>query len=183
MIRVVRAYNVVARQKNWTPRSLNSIRHKLTRLGISSNVLCGYYTLSKVASLLNVSRYTVQGWTQLKKNPLATYRKQGFKTFKYVTPLMFKKFAQMQKVKLGGLDRVGLLILTEDPDLVDEILHAYPRRIDCRFPRKRVRCIETGKIYSSMTAAARDVHVVRQGISRAIEQGHRAAGYHFEVIQ
>ena len=43
-----------------------------------------------------------------------------------------------------------------------------------------VRCVETGMVYRSITAAARAVHVHRSCIYYALYKRGRAAGYHWE---
>lgn len=52
-----------------------------------------------------------------------------------------------------------------------------------RYPRKRVRCIETGRTYPSMCAAARDTGISQADISRIVNHkaGRASAkGYHWE---
>lgn len=181
--RLVRAHNMWARMNGYKDRTLVSIDKKIRSLGYSTRSEISYYSFNKVAQVLKVPRNTVAGWKKLTVDPLETYQHDGKKfAFNYVTKKELLKFAKRRPECLGGVDQVGLGLLLEDADLAREILRKYPKRPKRQFKEKRVRCIETGKIYSSLGEAARDMHVVRQGISRAIKVGHRANGYHFEEI-
>lgn len=181
--RLVRAFNIWARTHGYKDRTAQSIDKKIRSLGYSTKAEIVYYSFSKVAQILKVPRNTVAGWKKLTVDPLETYQHDGKKfAFNYVTKKELLKFAQKRPECLGGVDQVGLGLLLEDADLAREILRKHPRRPERQYKQKRVRCVETGKIYASLGEAARDVYVTRQGVSRAIKDGHRANGYHFERI-
>jgi hypothetical protein len=181
--RLVRSFNLWARVTGLPDRTKNAIDKKLRTLGYSNRPTVEFYTFMKLSQMLGLSRDTIAGWKRLKDYPLETYRRDNKKqTFNYVTTKMFKDFARRHPERLGGANEVGLQMLLEDSRWAKEILREYPRRPDRQWKERRVRCIETGKIYPSMGAAGRDVFVVRQCIARAIDKGHRAAGYRFEEI-
>lgn len=48
---------------------------------------------------------------------------------------------------------------------------------------KRVRCIETGKIYENQSAAARDLKIDPAQVSDSIKTGRRRSGYTFEKVE
>lgn len=181
--RLVRAFNMWARMRKIPERTAGSIDKRIRKLGYSTRPEIEYYSFSKVAQILKVPRNTVAGWKKLTVDPLETYQHDGKKfAFNYVTKKELLRFAKKRPECFGGVDQVGLGLLLEDADLAREILRQYPKRPKRKFAEKRVRCIETGRIYGSLGEAARDVFVSRQGISRAIRVGHRANGYHFEKI-
>lgn len=181
--RLVRAYNMWARMRGYESRTLRGIDKKIRRLGYSTKAEITYYSFSKIAKILKIPRNTVAGWKKLTVNPLETYQHDGKRfAFNYVTTKELLKFAKRRPECLGGVDQIGLGLLLEDADLAREILRQYPKRFKPQFAQKRVRCIETGKIYGSIGEAARDMHVVRQGVSKAITDGYRANGFHFELV-
>lgn len=181
--RLVRAFNIWARTHGYKDRTLQSIDKKIRKFGYSTKPEISYYSFNKVAQILKIPRNTVAGWKKLTVDPLETYQHDGKKfAFNYVTKKELLKFAKRRPECLGGVDQVGLGLLLEDADLAREILRQYPRRPERQYKEKRVRCIETGKIYGSIGEAARDVYVARQGVSRAIHAGHKANGYRFEQI-
>jgi hypothetical protein len=181
--RLVKALNMRNRMRGRPDRTTNSIDKKIRSLGYSTRAEIVYYSFSKVARILKVPRNTVAGWKKLTVDPLETYQHNGKKfAFNYVTKKELLKFAQKRPECFGGVDQIGLGLLLEDADLAREILRQHPKRPKPAYASKRVRCVETGKIYASLGEAARDVYVARQGISKAIRNGHRANGYHFEQI-
>ena len=181
--RLVKAFNMWNRMRGRPDRTTISIDKKIRKLGYSTRAEIMYYSFSKVAQILKLPRNTVAGWKKLTVDPLETYQHDGKKfAFNYVTQKELLRFAKKRPECFGGVDQVGLGLLLEDADLAREILRQYPRRPKRKFAEKRVRCVETGKIYASLGEAARDVYVARQGISRAIRKGHKANGYHFERI-
>lgn len=172
-----------ARMHGYKDRTLQSIDKKIRSLGYTTKPEIMFYSFNRVAQILKVPRNTVAGWKKLTVNPLRTYQHDGKKfAFNYVTKKELLRFAKQRPECLGGVDQVGLGLLLEDADLAREILRQYPKRPERQFKQKRVRCVETGRIYGSIGEAARDVHVVRQGVSKAIKDGHRANGFHFELI-
>lgn len=47
---------------------------------------------------------------------------------------------------------------------------------------KKVRCVETGIVYPSITKAAQSVGVTRCVVAEAIKKFYRAGGYHWELV-
>ena len=181
--RLVRAFNLWAASNNRPQRTKHAIEHKIKRLGFSTKPQIEYYSFPHLSQLLGISAYTVAGWKELAENPLQTYQHDGKKkAFNYVSLEDFKRFAQNHPECLGGANEIGLQLLLEDSKKAKEILRKYPKRNSALNSPKRVRCIETRKIYPSLSAAAKDVYVVRQGISKAIQKGHAANGFHFELL-
>lgn len=50
------------------------------------------------------------------------------------------------------------------------------------YRRRPVECVESGEVFSSMTAAARDVFVTRETMRGAVRFGHRAGGVHWRYL-
>jgi hypothetical protein len=82
---------------------------------------------------------------------------------------------------LGGFSADALFSLLEDRDLAEAVATAHPRPMG----DWRVRCIETGQIFSSCGAAARELHVTQACISLAIRQARPVAalGMTFEALR
>jgi hypothetical protein len=65
---------------------------------------------------------------------------------------------------LGGFSADALFLLLEDRRLAESVAAQYPQAIG----DWRIRCVETGQIWPSCIAAARELNVSRQAISKAI---------------
>ena len=50
-------------------------------------------------------------------------------------------------------------------------------------PHCKVRCIETGEIFNSVSEAANSVKRCTSAISQAISKGSKSAGYHWEKVE
>lgn len=179
----LRAFNAWAAMNGYKTRTKNSLDKKIRALGYSTRPIIEYYTPMRLSQMLNIPRDTIHGWKKLKEHPLETYQHDHkYKAFNYITGKQFKDFARHHPECLGGADEIGLQILLEDSLWAKEILRAYPKRPAKMFPSMRVRCIDTGKIYPSLGAAARDIHVVRQSVARAVHNGSKVCGLRFEAV-
>lgn len=49
--------------------------------------------------------------------------------------------------------------------------------------KKQIKCLETGIVYESITAAANSCHIARSAIRRSIRLGYRAGGYYWQRIK
>lgn len=182
IVSVYKTYNRWASENGFERRTLNSIQHKVYRECGSTKPILGYFTFREIADLLRISTWTVAFWKQLKTKPLEVYQRRKNKGTNYISRKSFRQFALNHPEKLGGTNRRGLLVLLEDEKLVDDILKAHPKRNVSLLPPKRVRCIETNKIYASIHEASRANFVARPTMTRAIERGWRANGHHFEFL-
>jgi hypothetical protein len=183
LCRLVRIYNLWARTHGQRERTKIGIHKKIRRMGYSTRVNAEYYTLTYLSQMLGIPKDTISGWKSLKTNPLQTYQHDRKRlAANYVSSEHFKEFAKHHPKCLGGAKEVGLQLLLEDSVWAREILREYPKRNPVGWAPLRVRCIETGKIYKSLAAAGRDVYVARQGIKRSITDGHKAGGFHFELV-
>jgi len=82
-----------------------------------------------------------------------------------------------------SVDSIQLIyIALESESLVEFITTNYPNRSRGITPPKRVRCVETGRVYNSYAEAAKDNYVTRSGIYKAVRKGQKANGYHFELV-
>lgn len=98
---------------------------------------------------------------------------------RYVARIELRRLARRHPEWFAGAPLANLVQLLEDEKLAEWVKEHQPRR---HLNRSPVRCIETGMVYPSVTAAAGAVFVERAWIHRAIRHGHTAAGFHWEYI-
>lgn len=63
---------------------------------------------------------------------------------------------------------------------------AYNRVIQKTYrknPHKQIKCIETGEIFDTMTAASKSVNRSIEAIRKSIATGNKCAGYHWEKVE
>lgn len=177
---LVRTFNNQNIDQGYEERSTHSIKNKLNHLGYLFEPSYKYLSTHDLAKALGVHKNIIKYW--IARGLRGTKNRAVKGSPQYFTPENVRKFARSHMAYFGGFKRINLFFVLEDEELVDEILTQYPKRYVPTCQPKRVRCVETGQIYPSQTAAARAIFVTTTAVSRAIRKGHRAGGYHFVRI-
>ena len=99
---------------------------------------------------------------------------------RYITRIELRNLARSEPQRFNGATRDQLFTLLEDADLADQVAgQINPQR---RTNPRPVRCIETGKIYPSVTQAAREAFVHRKHLHRSLSDGRPVCGFHWEYV-
>lgn len=177
----VNTYLIMASTRGLPKRSDTAIKLKVYELDYKLEPEIEYLSMQKIANMLGVSRDAVDNWRNL---GLETHRKSNKPGSRhYVCRRAFRRFARKRPEVLGGTDRFGLFCLLEDEKWVEKLLADYPERwYGCGKPGKRVKCVETGRVFDTMGEAGRSVFVTRSGIFKAVKFGIKAAGYHWVAV-
>lgn len=177
---LIRCFNKENVANGFKERTQLSIQNKLDKLGFSYEPTYKYRSAYELAKTLGVTRNTIKYWTSRGLSGHQNRQVRGSPI--YYTPENLRKFVRSHMEYFGGLKRINLFFALEDEDLVDEILKKYPHPYVAQSHPKRVRCVETGKIYSSQTQAAIDNNTSATLVSRSVKYGHHANNRHFERI-
>lgn len=177
---LIRTFNKQNTAKGFKERTSLSIQNKLVKLGYSYEPSYKYLAAYELAKTLGVTRNTIKYWTTRGLTGHQNRTIAGSPI--YYTPKDLRRFVRSHMEYFGGLKRINLFFALEDEDLVDEILKKYPQPYVAQSHPKRVRCIETGKIYSSQMQAAIDNNTSATLVSRSVKYGHHANNRHFERI-
>lgn len=171
---IVNAYNRWATQHNRPHRTFHAIRFQAIRLGLSFRPTGTWLTDVEIARTLDISRRRVEGWVQ--NYPDFPRRRIGGGSYVYRADLV--RWLKDHPWLLSGISQSNIFCLLEDEDLAEQIATTYP------YPPGAVpvRCIRTGKIYPSTTAAANAIHVVRTAVELAIKEHRPVAGHQFERL-
>jgi hypothetical protein len=176
MIRVFNAQNGL---RGNPKRTAHSIKLKVHHLNLSLRPTF-IHTASSLARLLGVSSDAVRYWVSI---GLKSTRQTDIPNSPhYITPANLRKFARQRPELFGGINSIDLYIALECEKLVEYITTNYPKRSNFLHPPKRVRCVETGRIYNSYKEAAKAVYVSRSGIHKAVKRKGTANGFHFELV-
>lgn len=168
---LVQAYNNWAAHHNRPHRTLSAIRNKAREFGLSFRPRGTWLTDVEIARVLNIPRRRVERWAR-------TYddfprRRIGGGSYIYRPHLV--RWLKDRPWLAGGVSQSDLFCLLEDEDLAEYIATTYP------YPPTSVpvRCLTTGKVYPSATAAANAIHVVRTAVEVAIKENRAVAGHRF----
>lgn len=179
-LQLIRVFNQLNKENGNPHRTAHSIKLKIHDLGLSLRPQYNLLSCNALARVLGVSVDAVRYWTTI---GLAYSRQRDVpRSPRFISAANLRKFARERPELFGGLNSVDLYIALESESLVEFITTNYPNRNRGLTPPKRVRCIETGRIYSSYMEAAKAHYVTRSGIFKAVKFGRKANGYHFEKV-
>ena len=178
---LLRSMHYKATAEGWPPRTDKAIVMRMRRSRQFCRARTGEWTTTYGAGeLLGCPGTRVDAW--LRRKPVAAILDpQWTGGTRYINRRSWRRLAKQMPRVLGGFSSDALFALLEDRDLADAIAVAHPRHMG----DWRVRCVETGQIWQSCGAAARELHVSQAAVSLAIRQGRQltALGMTFEALR
>ena len=178
---LLRSMHYKATAEGWPPRTDKAIVTRMRRSRQYCRARVGEWTTTYGAGeLLGCPGTRVDAWLR-RKAVAAILDPQWTGGTRYINRRSWRRLARVMPRVLGGFSSDALFALLEDRDLADAIAVAHPRPMG----DWRVRCIETGQIWASCGAAARELHVSQAAVSLAIRQGRQltALGMTFEALR
>ena len=170
-----------AGRQGWPKRSEKAILMRLKRVGLQASARTGaVVTTGGVAEILGCPATRVEAWLR-RPRVLAILQPRWVGKTRYIERRAWRQLAQEMPRILGGYSVDALFALLEDRELTESVATRYRRPCG----DWRVRCVETGRIYSSCGAAAAAHHVTQACISLAIRQRRPVAalGLTFEALR
>jgi hypothetical protein len=165
----------------WPRRSEKAILLRIKRAGLQATARTGaVLTTGGVAEILGCPGTRAETWLR-RPRVTAILQPRWVGRQRYLEREAWRRLAREMPQILGGFDVDALFALLEDRELAESVATRYRRPCG----DWRVRCVETGRIYSSCGAAAAAHHVTQACISLAIRE-HRpvaALGLTFEALR
>lgn len=178
---LLRSMHYKATAEGWPRRTDKAIVMRMRRSRQFCRARTGEWTTTYGAGeILGCPGTRVEAW--LRRKPIARILDpQTTGGTRYINRRSWRRLAKQMPRVLGGFSSDALFLLLEDRDLADAVAQQHPRPMG----DWRVRCVETGKVYSSCGAAARELHVTQACISLAIRQARPVAalGMTFEALR
>ena len=178
---LLRSMHYKATHEGWPPRTDKAIVMRMRRSRQFCRARTGEWTTTYGAGeILGCPGTRVEAW--LRRKPVAAILDpQWTGGTRYINRRSWRRLAKQMPRVLGGFSSDALFALLEDRDLADAIAQQHPRPMG----DWRVRCVETGQIWQSCGAAARELHVSQAAVSLAIRQGRQltALGMTFEALR
>lgn len=163
-----RRFNSMAKRKGWAARSKNALHVKLQRLNLRKKCTEDNLTRRELARVLGINPDRVRAWTKaglpwkkVARNQSAI-RVEDLKQFLLTNP---------ERATHVPIRELGWLIGEDAAEIVANAKHSV------RGYAKPVVCLDTGRTYPGVKAAARENFVVHSSITSAIERGGTCAGY------
>jgi hypothetical protein len=157
--------NTVA-QLGYPKRTGTALRRKCNDLGLSRAAIGRWVNAGLICQLMGVSYEAVQ--TLMRSDLLPGTRFGGTRGHRYYFKRTdLRALARTHPHLFGGLSTAALTQLFDDPKLAKRVAElGLPKHQQ----RRPVLCVETGKVYPSLSAAARAVFVTPKCISCAVDQ-------------
>jgi hypothetical protein len=178
---LLRSMHYRATAEGWPPRTDKAIVMRMRRSRQYCRARTGEWTTTYGAGeLLGCPGTRVEAWLR-RESVAAILDPQWTGNTRYITRRSWRRLARVMPRVLGGFSSDALFSLLEDRDLADAVAAAHPRPMG----DWRVRCVETGQIWPSCGAAARELHVSQAAVSLAIRQCRQltALGMTFEALR
>jgi hypothetical protein len=154
------------RQHGYPQRTATALRRKCNDLGLGRAAIGRWVNAGLICQLMSISYEAVQ--TLMRSGLLPGTRfgdTRGHRFYFKRTDL--RALARTHPHLFGGLSTAALTQLFDDPKLAKQVAELGLPRLQQRRP---VLCVETGKVYPSLSAAARAVFVTPKCISCAVDQ-------------
>lgn len=149
-------------------RTKDAIRAQLFKRGLPTSPLedSGLVTLKDVQEILNCSKGRTWYWLN-KTSARKIVRVRQVGRSKYTHRDDWRRMARQYPELFAGIEPDRLLALIEDERLAYDIAKQFHRLpLD-----RRIRCVQTRKIWLSTTAAAAELHVSPSQINWSIQEG------------
>lgn len=164
-------------------RTATALLRQAERCGIPRDCVGQYITAGLIVELANTNYTAVSRWIKngINGDRLPARRFGNGRSFPYwIRRRDLRQFAKRHPELLGGLAEPELVQLLDSEPLAAEIV-----AMELPPSRRRaaaVECVETGRRYPSITAAAKSAYVTKQRMRAAIATGERANGYHWRRV-
>jgi hypothetical protein len=154
------------RQHGYPRRTATALRRKCNDLGLQRAAIGRWVNAGLICQLMEISYEAIQTWM---RNGLIEGKRfgdtQGHRY--YFKRCDLRALAGTHPHLFGGLSSAALTQLFDDPKLAKRVAElGLPKHQQ----RRPVLCVETGKVYPSLSEAARAVFVTPKCISCALDK-------------
>lgn len=175
MAEVVTRYNRWAKANGLPLRTLPAISRAGLKRGLSFRPFGACVTMSALRLHLGLTAAQAQQLLAL-----ATCQQLQPGGRRYVTRSELRRVARLHPEYFAGATTTNLVQLLENEQLAQWVKEHRPIRLGRN--RSPVRCIETGMVYPSVTAASAAAFVDRNQLHRSLRTGCSAGGFHWQYV-
>lgn len=171
-------YRRWAVQAGFRRRKASELLQAATDLNLSLRPVCNWLSPNDVAYFLDRAPVTIRRWVA--KGLVKIRRSKQVRGPYWLSRDDLKKLAKTRPDLFGGGDPGKLFMLLEKHELADHINQNYAV---CNGRKRKVQCVETGRIFPSAVAADHFMHHVKGAVSHSISNGTCSGGYHWRYVR
>lgn len=184
-------YNRWAKANGYPRRTEVALRLRIDDQGGALTAVGAWITTGSIATTLGIHHATPAYWCQRHPTILQPFQRKPDPRSKrqrggyiYVRRDRLRAFGRQCPDQLGGLPLGPLVMVLEDANLAERILEAYPNRPQRASVPVPVRCVDTGQVFPSQTAAGAACHISPSAIGEACRGRNKtAAGFRWERLE
>lgn len=173
---VVERHNAWSTQHGRPPRTDMALARRANILGVGRVPQGEWITLGAVSQILGIDREKPRRWIRWGKIR-AKRECERTPSPHYVSRRSLEEWAKREPLFFRPYPREALVMLFDSAATADWVYQHPPVAAKTRC--RPVRCVETGKVYCSLTQAARAHYVSVSRIQAIVNTGETALGHHF----
>jgi hypothetical protein len=178
---VVQAYNNWAAQSAYPRRTSLALERKAQALGIFRRSEGHYITSGAISEILGLDRATPLRW--IRRGLLPSWRNgEGRSYAHYVSRAELRRLARENPAFFRRYEYSRLVMLFDAPAVADLVYEVCPSNVIVRGRKRPVECVETGRRYDSIKAAARAAYVTSSRLWSVLDTNETANGLHWRSV-
>ncbi len=159
------------------PRTPIAMQQKAEQLGLSMQSQGEFISIGDIKTLTGYSYEKIYNWIKIGLPAVA--RSNAKNSPRFISRMHLRKFAKKHPEQFGGIAQSELTQLIDSEVIAFKITKMQLPRLTKSYV---IECVETGRRYPSIAAAAREVFTHKKNIWNAVTNGTSACGYHYRRV-
>lgn len=173
---VVKRHNQWSVSKRRRPRTGTALARRVNALGAGRVPQGEWLTIGAVSAILGIDREKPRRW--IRSGKIQAKREcTKAPSPHYVSRQSLRDWAKRDPAFFRPYPRDALVLLFDSDRIADQVYKHPP--INARTHKRPVRCVETGEIFNSLTAAALANYVTVSRIQAIVNTHETVGGRHF----
>ena len=159
------------------PRTPKALRDKAQKLGFSVKAQGEFISIGDIRTLTGYSYTKIYYWIKIGLPAVA--RSSVKKSPRFISRRQLRRFAVKYPEQFGGIGQSELTQLFDSEIAASRITKMQLPRLTKSYV---IECVETGRRYPSIAAAAREVFTHKKNIWNSVTHGTAACGFHYRRV-
>jgi hypothetical protein len=159
-------------------RTATALRRKADGLGLLRRSVGQFITAGAIVGIAGINYERIRRWILSRELKARRYG-EGSAFPYYISRKDLRAFARKHPEQFGGLSQSELLQLFDSEKLAEEIAAMELPRLSQKVP---VMCVETGKRFESIQAAAKAAYVTPTRLQTVLRDGTTANGLRYRRV-
>jgi hypothetical protein len=154
-----------------------AMQQKAEQLGLSMQPQGEFISIGDIRTLTGYSYEKIYNWIKIGLPAVA--RSNAKNSPRFISRMHLRKFAKKHPEQFGGIAQSELTQLIDSEIIASKITKMQLPRLTKSYV---IECVETGRRYPSIAAAARKVFAHKKSIWNSVTHGTAACGLHYRRV-